>query len=229
MESFGNKTFIIRSGRTSPAQKRALEELYPLYGLAYAPDRKFNFKEIFAGSGSSGGAPIVEIGFGAGVTLLSCARENPDKNYLGIEVFRAGIGRVLMELRAEGLRNVRVMEHDAVEVLGHMTEDASIAAFHIFFPDPWPKKRHHKRRLLSRPLTNMLCQKLVPGGYLYAVTDWEDYAQWAMAELSATEGLVNKYGEGVFAPHQAWRPLTRFEDKGLKKEHVIKELFFVKN
>jgi tRNA (guanine-N7-)-methyltransferase len=177
------------------------------------------------------------------------AQENGDRNYLGIEVHRPGIGRLLWEIEKRSLVNIRIVEHDAVETLEKMTGGGSAAAFHIFFPDPWPKKRHHKRRLVTRPFTGLLAEKLRSGGYIYMVTDSEDYARWALAELSATEGLRNPYASeaaacgvagglvesfagdfaGGFAPPQPWRPPTEFEAKGLAKGHGIWELYFVKN
>jgi tRNA (guanine-N7-)-methyltransferase len=161
-----------------------------------------------------------------GAATAEIARANPNKNYLGIEVFKAGIGRLLWEIEKDSIKNIRVIAGDAVEALTLMIADNSIEAFHIFFPDPWPKKKHHKRRLIRRPFTNLLAQKLIPGGSLYMVTDWSDYGDFALAELCATDGLTNAYE--TFAPPLGWRPQTKFEAKGLEKEHIIKELFFRK-
>jgi tRNA (guanine-N7-)-methyltransferase len=167
---------------------------------------------------------IIEIGFGMGTATAKIARANPEKNYLGIEVFKPGIGRLLWEIEQARLSNIRIIEHDAVEVLECMAAPHSVTAFHIFFPDPWPKKRHHKRRLLTRPFTELLASRLKPLGYIYVVTDWADYGDWALRELSATGGLRNPY-DG-FAPAQAWRPETKFERKGLDKHHEVRELYF---
>jgi len=197
----------------SRAQKRSYETLFPLYGLK--------------GDEISTLAPfVIEIGFGMGIATSIIAELNPDINYLGIDVHRPGIGRLLWEIEKRGLKNIRIIEGDAVEILEQKVKDNSVLAFHIFFPDPWPKKRHHKRRLITRPFTDLLSSKLLPGGYIYMVSDWADYGDWALRELSATSGLVNKYDS--FAEPASWRPQTEFERKGIKKNHAVKELFFLK-
>ena len=197
----------------SRAQKRSYETLFPIYGLK--------------GDEISSLAPfVIEIGFGMGIATSIIAELNPDINYLGIDVHRPGIGRLLWEIEKRGLKNIRIIEGDAVEILEQKVKDNSVLAFHIFFPDPWPKKRHHKRRLITRPFTDLLSSKLLPGGYIYMVSDWADYGDWALRELSATSGLVNKYDS--FAEPASWRPQTEFERKGIKKNHAVKELFFLK-
>ena len=168
---------------------------------------------------------VIEIGFGMGKATAAIAHNNPGINYLGIEVHRPGIGRLLGEIERRELKNIRIVEGDAVDVLGRIKDD-SVSAFHIFFPDPWPKKRHHKRRLITRPFTDLLAAKLSGGAYIYMVSDWADYGDWALGELSATPGLVNRYD--AFAERQAWRPETEFERKGLDKNHEIRELYFEK-
>jgi tRNA (guanine-N7-)-methyltransferase len=185
-----------------------------------------NFATIFGNDNPV----IVEIGFGMGEATALIAEKNPHKNYIGIEVHKPGLGRLLWEIEQKQLSNIRIIEHDAIAVFANMIPPDSLEGIHLFFPDPWPKKRHHKRRLVKRPFTGTLAAALKPQGYLYMVTDWEDYAQWALAELSATEGLVNTVlvldeGSG-FAPPQEWRPNTAFEKKGLAKEHKVRELFF---
>jgi tRNA (guanine-N7-)-methyltransferase len=165
-----------------------------------------------------------------GAATARIAQENPDRNYLGIEVHKPGIGKLLWEIGRRRLENIRIIEADAVEVLERRVGDASAAAFHIFFPDPWPKKKHRKRRLVTPPFTGLLARKLAPRGYLYMATDWEDYARQALAELSAEPELRNPYagpGQG-FAPRLSWRPRTEFEAKGLAKNHQIWEIYFVK-
>jgi tRNA (guanine-N7-)-methyltransferase len=216
----------------SVAQKRSYDSLFPRFGLDFpapvhpdpaglSPSGAFlDFAALFGNQN-----PVtVEIGFGMGVATAQIADDNRDKNYLGLEVHRPGIGRLLWEIERRGLTNIRIIEHDAVEVFAALVPDRSLEALHVFFPDPWPKKRHHKRRLITRPFTELLAQKLQIGGYLYMVTDWADYAEWALAELSATTGLVNRYD--AYAPHQAWRPETKFEVKGLAQEHAVWELLF---
>lgn len=215
------KTFVLRKGRITEAQKKAYAEYAPRWCVPYKAQR-LSFKEIFANDHPV----IIEIGFGMGVATAEIAVQHPEINYIGIEVFQAGVGKLLNEIEQRGLKNIRIIEHDAIEVLENMIPDTSIAGFHIFFPDPWQKKKHHKRRLLRRPRTNLLAQKLQENGYLYMVTDWYDYAEDAFAELSATEGLRSKYE--CFAPPQPWRPKTKFEQKGLNKAHPITELMFIR-
>jgi tRNA (guanine-N7-)-methyltransferase len=205
----------------SEAQGRSYESLKPLFCLS-AGEALLDVRAIF-------GSPnplIVEIGFGMGIATAVMAEQNPGLNYLGIEVHRPGIGRLLWEIEKRGLKNIRIVEGDAVEVLEKQIPENSVGAFHIFFPDPWPKKRHHKRRLVTRPFTDLLASRLVPGGYISMATDWADYGDWALRELSATPALVNKYE--AFAPLQAWRPETKFEAKGIMKDHEIRELYFLK-
>ncbi|MDR3162179.1 MAG: tRNA (guanosine(46)-N7)-methyltransferase TrmB [Spirochaetaceae bacterium] len=203
----------------SDAQKRSYDALAPRYCVPFTGEQA-DWGGIFGNENPL----ILEIGFGMGTATAAIARENPGKNYLGVEVFRAGIGRLLWEIEQAGIENIRILEHDAVEVLEKMIADGSLEGAHIFFPDPWPKKRHHKRRLVRRPFTELLARRIRSGGYLYMVTDWAEYGEWALRELSATAGLVNPYGG--FAPPREWRPRTKFEAKGLSKNHEIRELFF---
>ena len=216
------KSYVIRASRITDAQRRSYDLLATQYSIPFsegqcAPATFFDNEN-----------PVtVEIGFGMGAATALIAQANPDKNYLGIEVHRPGIGKLFWEIENRKLANVKIIEHDAVEVIQKMTQPNSLAAVHIFFPDPWPKKRHHKRRLVTRPFTDILASVIKPGGYLYMVTDWEDYAHWALAELSSTPGLSNSC-DG-FSPHQEWRPRTKFEQKGLDKNHKVWELFFYRN
>ncbi|MDR0670229.1 MAG: tRNA (guanosine(46)-N7)-methyltransferase TrmB [Treponema sp.] len=228
----GIKSYVLRSGRVSAAQKRAYDTWSPRYCVPFSAGI-LDYAALFGNS-----RPVtIEIGFGMGTATARIAQENPDRNYLGLEVHKPGIGRLLWEIEKRSLENIRIVEYDAVETLERMIGPNSTAAFHIFFPDPWPKKRHHKRRLVTRPFTGVLAEKLRPGGYIYMVTDWEDYARWALAELSATAGLRNSGtpcspaagGPWAFAPPQAWRPRTEFEAKGLAKGHKIWELYVVKD
>jgi tRNA (guanine-N7-)-methyltransferase len=207
------------------AQRRSYETLFPLYcpaGPREEAEKTIDFEKTFGNKN----AVIIEIGFGMGIATALIAEKNPGTNYLGLEVYRLGIGRLLWEIEKRKLTNIRIIEGDAAEVLPERIKENSAAGFHIFFPDPWPKKRHHKRRLIKRPFTDLLASRLVPGGYVYMVTDWEDYGGWALAEFSATPGLRNKYPG--FAPPQTWRPETKFERKGIEKQHPVRELFFEK-
>lgn len=214
-------TYVIRIGRMTDAQERDYKELSPLWCIP-ADGMKLNFAGIFGNTN-----PVtIEIGFGMGAATADIAEQHPDINYLGIEVHKPGVGHLLGEIKKRNLKNLYIMEHDALEVLEKMVPDNSVNAFHVFFPDPWPKKRHHKRRLVQRPRTDLFAQKLAPGGYFYMVTDWFEYAESALEELTATPGLENRYGK--FAEHQAWRPETKFEKRGITESRPITELYFIK-
>jgi tRNA (guanine-N7-)-methyltransferase len=228
------KSFVLRTGRMSAAQRRCYEEFFPRFCLA--PNTAEGAPPDLAGIFGNGNPVVAEIGFGMGIATALVAERNPGKNYLGIEVHRPGIGRLLWEIDRRGLANIRIVEGDAAEVMRVLVPDRSLAGIHVFFPDPWPKKRHHKRRLITFPFTALLARKLalsetslrnspsVPAGYVYAVTDWEDYAHWMLRELSGTAGLKNVY-DG-FAEKQDWRPETKFERKGREKNHKVWELLF---
>lgn len=215
------KTFVLRASRMTDSQKRDYETLSTRWCIPFEK-KPLNFADIFNNSNPV----VVEIGFGMGAATAIIAEQNPNINYLGLEVHTPGVGRLLGNIRDKNLQNLLIVEHDAMEVLEYMIPDNSVSGFHVFFPDPWPKKKHHKRRLMQRPRTNLLSQKLYEGGYIYMATDWEPYAEFALEELSLTENLKNKY-EG-YAPHQTWRPKTKFEHKGLLAERKICELFFEK-
>jgi tRNA (guanine-N7-)-methyltransferase len=215
------KSYVRRQGRFTDAQKKAYDELSEKFIIPFSPGH-LDYEKIFAGKGSV----TLEIGFGSGFATAEIAQSCPDKNYIGVEVHRPGIGRLLWEIQKRNLSNIRIIEGDAAEAAETMLAENSLDAIHIFFPDPWPKKRHRKRRLIQRPFTEILAKRLKRGGYLYMVTDWEDYAQHALEELSAASSLRNTC-EG-FASPLPWRPRTRFEQKGLDKEHVIREILFEK-
>jgi len=214
-----NKSFVIRAGRFTDAQKNAYNKLSGNFLIPFT-EEKIDFKKLYGNSNSV----IMEIGFGMGIATAEIAENNPGKNYLGIEVHKPGIGRLLWEMEKRNISNIRIIEFDAVQASEKMIPAGSLDAIHLFFPDPWPKKKHHKRRLIQRPFTEKLASCLKPGGYLYMVTDWEDYALFALEELTATIGLKNTYND--YAPPQEWRPKTKFEQKGLAKGHAIKELLF---
>lgn len=215
------KTYVLRIGRMTASQEKAYKELSPSYCIPFE-NKKLNFVDIFGNTNPI----VVEIGFGMGDATWQLAKANPDINYLGIEVHKPGVGKLLNEIKRNDLKNIYIIEHDALEVLEFMIADNSVNGFHIFFPDPWPKKRHHKRRMVQRPRTNLMAQKLAFGGYLYFVTDILDYAKFALEELTLTEGLKNKYNG--FAEPQPWRMQTKFERKGMAAERQITELFFEK-
>jgi tRNA (guanine-N7-)-methyltransferase len=217
------KSYVLRSGRISCAQKRSYETLFPVFGLRADGTGFLDSSLVFGNDNPL----VVEIGFGMGTATAEIAKENPEVNYLGIEVHRPGIGRLLWNIEKLALKNIRIIEGDAADIIGNKIRDNTVSAFHIFFPDPWPKKRHHKRRLIKRPFTDLLATKLIPGAYIYMVSDWEDYGYWALQELRSTPALFNKYEN--FAEKQSWRPETEFEKKGIKKNHKVWELLFLKD
>jgi tRNA (guanine-N7-)-methyltransferase len=213
------RSFVLRQGRMSPAQQRALDELLPRYGVRYEAslvdlDRVFGRR-----------APrVLEIGCGMGETTAAIAVARPGEDFLGVEVHAPGVGSLLRRIEAAGLSNLRVIRHDAVDVVAHMIGAGSLAGIHVFFPDPWPKKRHHKRRLLQPGFVHALAERLQPGGYLHVATDWEDYAQQVLATLEA-EALFANAAAG-FAARPAYRPLTKFEARGMKLGHGVWDLVF---
>lgn len=215
------KTYVLRAGRMTAAQEKAYNQLAPAYCIPFE-NKRINFVDIFGNTNPI----IVEIGFGMGDATWQIAKANPNINYIGIEVHTPGVGKLLSEIQKNELKNLYIIEYDAMEVLQNMFGDNSINGFHIFFPDPWPKKKHHKRRMLQRPRTDLLAKKLSAGGYLYFVTDWLEYAEFALEQLTDTPGLKNKY-DG-FAEPQLWRNQTKFERKGMAADRAITEIFFEK-
>jgi tRNA (guanine-N7-)-methyltransferase len=213
------RSFVLRQGRFSPAQQRAYESLLPRFGIEYSTDA-LDLTRAFGRSAPK----ILEIGFGMGETTAAIAKARPDDDFLAIEVHSPGIGGLLKLIDAEQLSNIRIVQHDAVEVIEHMLAPATLAGAHVFFPDPWPKKRHHKRRLLRDTFVRTLAQRLLPGGYLHVATDWEDYAVEILATLRAEPMLANTSAD--FAPRPAYRPLTKFERRGLKLGHGVWDLLF---
>jgi len=213
------RSYVIRQGRFSPGQQRAYAELLPRFGIAYAGE-PIDFARAFGRH-----APVVaEIGFGMGETTARIAAGNPGTDYLAIEVHTPGVGSLLRQLGEAGLANVRIVQHDAVEVMRDMVPAGSLAAIHVFFPDPWPKKRHHKRRLIQPPFAALAASRLAPGGVLHVATDWQEYAQHVLDVLSATPGLANTAPD--FAPRPATRPETKFERRGLKLGHGVWDVVF---
>lgn len=217
------RSFVRREGRLTPGQQRAMENLWPRYGL----DITTACLDLDAVFGRR--APrILEIGFGNGAALIALAAAHPARDYLGVEVHRPGVGALLLAAAAQGLNNVRVICADAVEVLAHALPDASLAGIQIFFPDPWHKKRHHKRRLIQAEFAALAMRKLAPGGYLHVATDWQDYAQQILAVLGAMPQLRNNAGPGQFAPRPEQRPVTRFERRGQKLGHAVFDLLYTR-
>jgi len=215
------RSFVLRQGRVSNAQRRAVDTLSSVYGIAYTPDA-LDFDRVFGRHAPT----LLEIGFGMGETTAQIAQAHPENNYLGIEVHTPGVGSLLKQIDACGLTNLRLIQHDAVEVLDHMIAPASLAGAHIFFPDPWPKKRHHKRRLIQPAFAALLASRLAPGGYLHAATDWEEYAEQILAVFSAESALANT--AAGYARRPDYRPLTKFENRGLKLGHGVWDILFRK-
>jgi tRNA (guanine-N7-)-methyltransferase len=216
------RSFVLRQSRTSDAQRRAFDDLLPRFGLAWT-GAPIDFAAAFGRA-----APVVvEIGFGMGEVTAQVAVARPDVDFLGIEVHLPGVGNLLKLVDAGGLTNVRVIRHDAVEVLTAMVAPASLAGVHIWFPDPWPKKRHHKRRLIQPAFVALLASRLAPGGYVHLATDWAEYAQQMLDVLRAEPALANSAVDG-FAARPPHRPQTRFETRGLGLGHAVFDLVFVK-
>ena len=215
------RSFVLRQGRLSNAQQRAHETLLPVYGIPYAPE------PLDLGGAFGRIVPnILDIGFGMGETTAAIAQAHPQNDYLGIEVHTPGVGSLLKQIGELGLSNVRIIQYDAVQVLEKMIAPQSLDGVHIFFPDPWPKKRHHKRRLIQGPLAALLASRLKTGGYVHAATDWREYAEHMLAVLSAEPALKNT-ADG-FAPRPDARPQTKFESRGLKLGHGVWDIVFHK-
>lgn len=213
------RSYVLRQGRITPAQSRAFEILYPRYGIPYAPE-PIDPRRVFGRSAQI----ILEIGSGMGETTAQIAKARPDADFIAVEVHAPGVGSLLNRIEAEGISNLRVIRHNALDVLEHMIADGMLAALHIFFPDPWPKKRHHKRRLVQPDFAALAARKLAPGGILHAATDWQDYAEQMLAVLTAEPLLENTVAG--YAPRPAYRPLTKFELRGLKLGHRSWDLVF---
>jgi tRNA (guanine-N7-)-methyltransferase len=213
------RSFVLRQGRLSTGQSRAVNNIGPRLLIPYSP-ATLDYENAFGRVAPT----IVEIGFGMGHTTADIAESLPDKNFIGIEVHTPGVGSLLKMADERGLSNVRIVQHDAVEVLQHMVADASLAGIHIFFPDPWPKKRHHKRRLIQANFVRLLIEKLRKDGYIHLATDWQEYANQMLEVLSALPALINT-AEG-FASRPAYRTESNFERKGLAKGHGVWDLVF---
>ena len=213
------RSYVLRAGRMGTGQQRALEELGPRYVLA-SQDTPADWDAVFGRQ-----APrVIEIGFGMGAATAEIAAARPDTDFIGIEVHTPGVGALLKRIGEDGLENLRIIQHDAVQVLEHMVAPGSLAGVHVFFPDPWHKKKHHKRRLIQPPLVALLASRLAPGGVLHCATDWQPYAEQMLEVLSA-EPLLANTAEG-YAPRPDYRPLTKFEARGIRLGHGVWDLVF---
>jgi tRNA (guanine-N7-)-methyltransferase len=217
------RSFVKRKGHFSDSRKEALNQQWPVYGLEYEASTVLDFAQIYDRV-----APVVlEIGFGMGITTAEIAQNNLDTDYLGVEVYSAGVASLMKLIGDKKLTNIRAMQHDVFEVARDMLPDDSISAIHIFFPDPWPKARHHKRRLVQPEFVQMLRPKLKKGGYIHCATDWQAYAEHMLEVLVAAEGFANNSDEpGRYCARPNSRPLTKFEDRGLKLGHGVWDLIF---
>jgi tRNA (guanine-N7-)-methyltransferase len=213
------RSFVLRQGRMTGAQRRSYDTLLPRWGIPYRPE-PLDLEQAFGRA-----APrILEIGFGMGEGTAAIAATHPHNDYLAVEVHTPGVGSLLRRIAELGITNLRVIQHDAVEVLTRMLEPACLDALHVFFPDPWPKKRHHKRRLIQPPFAALAASRLKPAGILHVATDWEDYARHILAVLSA-EPLLANTAEG-YAPRPEYRPLTKFESRGIRLGHEVWDIIF---
>lgn len=215
------RSFVLRQGRFTPAQQRAFDELWPRFGIDYTSQPR-DLDAVFGRQ-----APrVLEIGFGNGEALRFAAGQDPGRDLIGIEVHAPGVGRLLNALAEDDARHVRLYHHDAVEVLSHEIADASLDEVRIYFPDPWHKKRHNKRRLVQPDFVGLLVHKLAPGGRLHLATDWQDYAEQMWDVLDAAAGIVNRAGPRGSVARPPWRPQTHFETRGQKLGHGVWDLLY---
>lgn len=215
------RSYVLRQGRVTEAQRRARDDMMPRFGIPYSRERL-----DLDGTFGRAAPKILEIGFGMGETTARIAADHPGNDYLGIEVHTPGVGSLLRRAAELGVGNLRVIQHDAVEVIEHMIALESLDGVHIFFPDPWPKKRHHKRRLIQPPFIALLASRMKAGAYVHVATDWEDYARQILEALSNVPLLVNSAQD--YAPRPAHRPLTKFESRGLKLGHSVWDILFLR-
>ena len=217
------KSFVLRQGRLTRGQQQALDQLWSVYGIDYST-KQLDLDACFERS-----APVIlEIGFGNGESIMQQAAANPQNNYLGIEVHRPGVGHLLRLANEAGITNLRVINHDAVEVLQQQIADASLAGVQLFFPDPWHKKRHHKRRIVNAKFIQLIFTKLIPGGLFHLATDWQDYAEYMLEQMEQANGFSNIAGKGNYADKME-RPATKFEHRGQRLGHGVWDLVYRKN
>lgn len=217
------RSFVLRQGRLTKGQARALETGLPKFGISYSP-KVIDLSSQFQRTESK---KILEIGFGMGETTAKIAQTLVDCDFLAAEVHTPGVGALLKLIEEQDIGNIRIIQHDVVEVLKNMLADASLDGVHIFFPDPWHKARHHKRRLIQAEFVKLLCSKLKSGGYLHVATDWQEYAEWVLAVLTAEPQLQNTADN--YAEKPSYRPLTKFENRGLKLGHGVWDMVFIRN
>jgi tRNA (guanine-N7-)-methyltransferase len=218
------KSFVLRQGRLTAAQQHALDNYWLDYGIDYS-DQVLSFKELFGNSNDV----IVEIGFGNGESLLQQAIKQPEYNFIGIEVHGPGLGHLIHNAHKEGLQNLKVIRHDAVEVLKQQIADLSIRRLQLFFPDPWHKKRHHKRRIINSDFISLVHSKLKSDGLFHMATDWQHYAEQMLEQMDRSVCFQNTAGAGHFSPDKGWRCETKFERRGIKLGHGVWDLIYKKS
>lgn len=217
------RSFVRREGRLTKGQQRALDELFPRYGISLQQG-ELDLDSLFHRQAFR----VLEIGFGNGASLAEMAANHPENDYLGIEVHRPGVGNLLLQIEKQELTNIRVSNDDAVDVLETQIPDVSLDAVYLFFPDPWHKKKHHKRRIVQPAFAQLLRHKLKPGGIFHMATDWENYAEHMLEVMTAAKGFQNSAGEGKYMQRPEYRPLTKFEQRGHRLGHGVWDLIFVK-
>ncbi len=213
------RSFVLRQGRMTGAQQRYLDEWMPRVGIPYQP-RPLDLAEAFGRDAPK----VLEVGFGMGESTATIAEGRPDEDFLAIEVHGPGVGNLCKLIAENSPGNLRIMQHDAVEVMRDMIGEGALAGVHVFFPDPWHKKRHHKRRIVQADFVSLVASRLAPDGYLHCATDWQEYAEWMLGILSAEPLLENTAAD--YAPRPAYRPLTKFEQRGLRLGHGVWDLVF---
>jgi len=216
------QSFVRRSGRLSKAQSTGLNELWPNFGVDLIEEKILDLAELF----ETNQDVVLEVGFGNGDSLLEMATKQNQVNFLGIEVYEAGVGRIINEAHKRQLKNLKIIKNDAVEVIKHHIKDDSLSKFQLFFPDPWHKKKHHKRRILQTSLLDMLTKKLKNGGIIHIATDWEHYAEHIMETMEAHPDFKNTLGDHIYSPRPAHRPLTKFENRGQRLGHGVWDIIF---
>lgn len=227
-QTYGHiKSFVHRKGHFSEGQRRAYENLLPKFGIPY--DKTIKSLDDWAQIFGNNNPIVLEIGCGMGETTAKIALQNPNVNYIGVEVFTSGVGALLKRIDEYQLTNLRVMQHDAVEIVRDMIAPETLSGIHIYFPDPWHKARHHKRRLIQSPFVHELALRLKPNGYIHCATDWENYAEQMLEVLSAEDLLTNSSVEGGYIPRPEARPLTKYENRGNKLGHGVWDVLFLKN
>lgn len=218
------KSYVLREGRLTTGQERALNELWPIWGIEYSTN-ELDIDTVFSRSNMK---TTVEIGFGMGKSLVEMAKNDPERNFIGIEVHTPGIGSCLSDIKSSEITNLRIIHHDAVEVFQNMIKDNSIDTLQLFFPDPWHKARHHKRRIVKQEFLDMIIPKLKVGGTIHMATDWENYAEQMLEVLSNDSRIKNTATDGKYVPRPEFRPLTKFELRGKNLGHGVWDLIFVK-